>query len=147
MEVFILILFAIVVGMLLPIQAASNAGAAKYLGDVSYAALLSFVIGTALIATYILIIKPSLNTQITHVTPPNYILFGGLISVIYTMAITFLSPRLGVGNTLFIIVVGQMVAALLVDHFGIFDSIKQEITLKRLFGVSLMLAGLFLAKK
>ena len=147
MELIFLILFAVVVGMLLPIQAASNAGTSNYLGDVAYTALLSFVVGTLLITAYILVLKPSLNSEISELRPPNYILLGGIISVIYTLAITFLSPRLGVGNTLFIIVVGQMVSALLVDHFGVFDSIQHQITLKRVIGVGLMLLGLYLAKK
>lgn len=147
MEFIILVICAVVVGMLLPIQAASNAGTAKYLGDVSYAALLSFLIGTILIGAYILVLKPSLNSQLPDLSPRRYILFGGLISIVYTLAITYLSPSLGVGNTLFTIIVGQMLAALIVDHFGIFDSIKHEISLKRMFGVCLMLAGLYLAKK
>lgn len=147
MESVALIIFAVVVGMLLPIQAASNAGVSRYFGDVSYAVLISFVIGIVLTVSYILITKPSLNTNLAELSVPNYILFGGIISVIYTFAITYLSPRLGVGNTLFIIVVGQMSAALIVDHFGIFESVKHEITLKRVVGVLLMLAGLYLAKR
>ena len=133
--------------MLLPIQAATNSGASKYLGDASYAVLLSFIIGTALISTYILLKKPSLNAEITNFEFPKYIIFGGIISVIYTLAITYLSPRLGVGNTLFIIITGQMFAAILVDHFGIYESVKHEVTPKRVLGISLMLIGLYLAKK
>lgn len=147
MNVTILIIFATLVGMLLPIQAATNTGASKYFGDVSYAALLSFVIGTILISTYILITKPSLNTEITEIGFPKYIFFGGLISVVYTLAVTYLSPRLGVGNTLFIIISGQIFAAVIVDHFGIFNSIRHEVTPKRVLGISLMLIGLYLTKK
>ena len=147
MNFTILIVFAVLVGMLLPIQAATNAGASRYLGDVSYAALLSFVIGTVLISTYILLTRPSFNTGISELSFPKYIIFGGLISVIYTLAITYLSPKLGVGNTLLIIVTGQMLASVIVDHFGIYDSIKHEITPRRVLGISLMLIGLYLEKK
>ena len=147
MEIIILIIFAVLVGMLLPIQAASNAGVSRFFGDVSYAVLLSFVIGIVLVSVYILVAKPSLNSDISQLSIPKYLVFGGLISVVYTIAITYLSPRLGVGNTLFIIIVGQMIAALLVDHFGVFESVKQEITLKRVAGVTLMLIGVYLAKQ
>ena len=146
MGTIVLILLAVAVGMLLPIQAASNAGVSRYSGDVSYAVLISFIIGIVLVSSYILITKPSLNTNITHLNIPNYVLLGGLISVIYTAAITYLSPKLGVGNTLFLIVLGQMTAALLVDHFGVFESVKHEVTLKRVAGICLMLVGLLLAK-
>ena len=147
MEIIILIIFAVLVGMLLPIQAASNAGVSRFFGDVSYAVLLSFVIGIVLVSVYILVAKPSLNSDISQLSIPKYLVFGGLISVVYTIAITYLSPRLGVGNTLFIIIVGQMIAALLVDHFGVFESVKQEITLKRVAGVTLMLIGVYLARQ
>jgi len=147
MEYIALIVFAVVVGMLLPIQAASNAGVSRYFGHVSYAVLISFIIGTILVSAYILIMKPSLNSHIAELSIPKYVLLGGLISVVYTIAITYLSPRLGVGNTLFIIVFGQMAVALLVDHFGVFESIKHEITSKRVIGVLLMLIGLYLARQ
>ena len=147
MEMIVLIILATFVGMLLPIQAASNAGVARYFGDVSYAVLLSFVIGLVLVTAYILVAKPSFNSNISQLSIPKYLLLGGLISVIYTIAITYLSPKLGVGNTLFIIIVGQMIAALLVDHFGIFESVKHEITLKRISGVVLMLIGVYLVKQ
>ena len=147
MNYTLLIIFAVLVGMLLPIQAATNAGASKYFGDASYAVLLSFVIGTALISIYILITRPSFNTGVLQLGFPKYIIFGGLISVAYTLAITYLSPKLGVGNTLFIIITGQMFAAIIVDHFGIYDSIKHEVTPKRILGIFLMLIGLYLAKK
>ena len=147
MEIIVLITLATFVGMLLPIQAASNAGVARYFGDISYAVLLSFVIGLVLVTVYILVAKPSFNSDISQLSIPKYLLFGGLISVTYTIAITYLSPKLGVGNTLFIIIVGQMIAALLVDHFGVFESVKHEITFKRVSGVILMLIGVYLVKQ
>jgi len=143
----ILFIFALAVGAMLPIQAASNAAASRYFGDVSYAALLSFIVGAALIAMYILIKKPAVNDGLTYNRFPNYILLGGIISAIYTASITFLVPRLGVGNALFIIIVGQMIAALAVDHFGVFNVVKQEITTRRICGVFFMAIGLYLTKK
>jgi len=147
MEYAVLIAFTCIVGMLLPIQAAANAGVSRYFGDVAYAVLISFIVGIILVSCYILITKPTLNSNLSCSQIPSYILFGGLISVIYTAAITFLSPRLGVGNTLFVIIVGQMMAALIVDHFGVMGSLTHEIDRKRIIGVVLMIVGVFLARK
>lgn len=140
-----LMLCAALVGMLLPVQAATNAGASKYLGDVSYAALLSFIIGAIVLSIYILITKPVFNSDVVNVTFPKYILLGGLISVVYTVAITYLSPILGIGNTLFTIITGQILAAFFIDHFGICNAITHEITPTRMLGLMLMAIGLFLA--
>jgi len=147
MNFLMLAFFAAIVGVLIPIQAAANAGASKYLGDVSYAVLLSFIVGTILISVYILFMKPNISPGVLTLSFPKYILLGGCISAIYTIAITYLSPKLGVGNTLYIILVGQMFMALVVDHFGILGAMKHEFTLSRMSGVVLILIGLYLTKK
>jgi transporter family-2 protein len=147
MNLIILALIAAIVGTLIPLQAAANAGASKYLGDVSYAVLLSFIVGTIIISLYILFMKPNIANGALTLGFPKYILLGGCISAIYTIAITYLSPKLGVGNTLYIILVGQMLMALVVDHFGILGAMKHELTLSRVSGVVLILIGLYLTKK
>lgn len=147
MNIFILVIAAVVVGALIPIQSAAHAGTARYLGDVSYAVFLSFAIGLVLVSAYILIKKPAMAHGALSLDFPKYILLGGCISVIYTIAITYLSPRLGVGNTLFIIVLGQVSVSLLVDHFGIMGAVKQELTPARVLGVALILSGVYLTKK
>jgi transporter family-2 protein len=147
MNLIMLAFIAAIVGTLIPLQAAANAGASKYLGDVSYAVLLSFIVGTILISLYILFMKPNIANGALTLAFPKYILLGGCISAIYTIAITYLSPKLGVGNTLYIILVGQMLMALVVDHFGILGAMKHELTLSRVSGVVLILMGLYLTKK
>jgi len=59
--------------------------------------------------------------------------------------ITFLSPRLGVGTAIALIVTGQIFAALTIDHFGLMRSIVVSLTPTRLAGAALMIAGAFLA--
>lgn len=147
MYIWILVLIALFVGALLPIQAASNAATSRYFGDVSYATLLSFIVGAVVVVLYIAIKKPTHNDGLVINRFPPYIILGGVISAIYTAAITFLAPRLGVGNTLFAIIVGQAIAALAVDHYGLLGAIKQELTIGRVFGVFLILLGLYLTKR
>jgi transporter family-2 protein len=45
------------------------------------------------------------------------------------------------------IVLGQMVMALLIDHFGILASPKIEVTLTRVLGIALVAFGAFLVGK
>ncbi len=147
MNLLLLLLIAIVVGALIPIQSAANVSAAKYLGDISYAVLLSFVVGLILISVYIIIKRPVMSPDVLSVNFPKYILLGGCISAIYTIAITYLSPKLGVGNALFTILFGQIVVSLLVDHFGVMGVLKQEITPSKIAGMLLILTGVYLTKK
>ncbi len=72
-------------------------------------------------------------------------LHRGLIVALYVLTITFLAPRLGVGTAVALIVTGQVLDALLIDHFGLLRSLTFPLTAARLAGAVLMIAGVFLA--
>jgi transporter family-2 protein len=70
---------------------------------------------------------------------------GGLIVAFYVLTITFLAPRLGVGTAIALVVTGQVLAALAIDHFGLLRSLTFPLTMSRLLGGVLMILGVFLA--
>ncbi len=72
---------------------------------------------------------------------------GGLIVAFYVLTITFLAPRLGVGTAIALIVTGQVLAALAIDHFGLLRSLTVGLTPTRAVGGILMVIGVFLALK
>jgi transporter family-2 protein len=55
-----------------------------------------------------------------------------------------LIPRIGATSTLTALVVGQLLMALLVDHFGLLSSPRIEVNLPRIAGAMLLVAGAFL---
>jgi transporter family-2 protein len=57
------------------------------------------------------------------------------------------APRFGVGNAVFCVLLGQMLCAAVIDHYGLFGSPRSAIGLVRLSGISLMIVGLYLARK
>lgn len=70
---------------------------------------------------------------------------GGLIVAFYVFSITFLAPRLGVGTAIALVVTGQVMAALTIDHFGLMRSLTFPLTPARALGAALMVIGAFLA--
>jgi bacterial/archaeal transporter family-2 protein len=76
---------------------------------------------------------------------PWWSYLGGLIVAFYVLTITFLVPRIGVGAAIALIVTGQILAALTIDHFGLFRSLSFHLTPARALGGVLMIAGAFLA--
>ena len=46
----------------------------------------------------------------------------GLLMAFYLLSITWIAPRFGVGNAIFCVLLGQMVAAAVIDHFGLFGA-------------------------
>jgi transporter family-2 protein len=65
---------------------------------------------------------------------------GGVFGVIYIAIAVAILPRLGAATTLALILTGQMLASVVIDHFGLFGVPRHPVDLGRLFGV-LMLAG------
>ena len=143
----LLALLAVVIGALIPVQAATNAAMSRAVGSVQVASLVLFAVGLVSVAIWTLATRSPLPTLSTLRQAPSYGFLGGVIVASYVLAITFLAPRLGVGNAICFVVTGQIAAAVLIDHFGAFGAAPHAFTLHRGVGVVLMVVGLFLAKR
>jgi transporter family-2 protein len=138
---------SVIVGALIPIQAATNAAMSRAIGSVAITSLTLFAVGFVAVAGWAIAIReplPSLEA-LRHVPPYGYL--GGFIVASYVVAITFLAPRLGVGNAIRLVVTGQIVAAVAIDHFGAFGAVVQRLTMGRAIGVVLMIIGVILARR
>ena len=138
---------AVIVGALIPVQAATNAAMSRVIGSVAITSLALFAIGFVVVAAWVIVIRvplPSLET-LRHV--PVYGYCGGFIVASYVIAITFLAPRLGVGNAIRLVVTGQIAAAVMIDHVGAFGALVQRLTMGRAIGVVLMIIGVILARR
>ena len=137
---------ALCAGALIPVQAAANASLSRALDSVVYSALLLFVVGLAFTSSFIVINRVPVPSLAALTSAPAYSYIGGLIVATYVLSITYLAPRMGVGNAICFIVTGQILVAVLIDHLGLLGSNVSTLTLRRLAGVGLMIAGLFLAR-
>lgn len=144
---WLLAAFALIVGALIPIQAATNAAMSKSLGGISYASLVLFGISLIVVLAWLLITQAAVPPAAAFRAAPIYGWLGGFIVATYVLSITFLAPRLGVGNAICFIVTGQIFAAVLIDQFGLFGAPVQPLSWPRVAGIVLMVAGLFLAKR
>lgn len=147
LTVFLMSSLALIVGALIPIQAATNAAMGKVIGSSSLVALVMFATGFVFLLTLVLLTRPEWPSLSAYRTVPSYGYLGGVIVACYVLSITAIAPRLGVGNAICFIVSGQIMAAVIIDHFGLFGSAGQTFTWQRLVGVLLMIAGLFMAKR
>jgi len=144
---WLLAALALAVGALIPIQAATNAAMSKALGGISYASLVLFGISLVVVSAWILVTQATPPSVAAFREAPLYGWLGGFIVASYVLSITFLAPRLGVGNAICFIVTGQIFAAVLIDHFGLFGAQVQPLSWPRVAGIALMIVGLFLAKR
>lgn len=148
MKAWILLpVMALCAGALIPVQAVANATLSKSIDSVVYSAALLFLVGLAFIGSYILVNRAPLPSLTNFMSAPAYSYVGGVIVATYVLSITFLAPRMGVGNAICFIVTGQILVAVLIDHFGWLGATQTSLSISRGVGVILMIVGLFLARK
>jgi transporter family-2 protein len=65
----------------------------------------------------------------------------------YALSVTWAAPRIGVGNAVFFVLLGQLVAAAAIDHFALWGAMPSALTGRRLAGIVVMALGVYLARK
>lgn len=138
------LLFAFVVGALLPLQVGVNAQLREPLGHPLMAALANFVVGTVALALLLLALRVRWPGAAQLMAPPLYLWCGGLLGALYIVSTVLLGPRLGAATLLALVVAGQMLASLVFDHYGLAGFEPHPVNPWRLLGVALLIGGVTL---
>ncbi|MEO0859729.1 MAG: DMT family transporter [Pseudomonadota bacterium] len=141
-----LILAAFATGALVPLQLVFNGQLGGVTRNAFTASLIVFLIGASVLAAMVVIMRPPLPTVSSLIAAPKTVWLGGLIATAYIIAIVVITPRLGVGLTTALILVGQLCMALALDHFGAFGNPQQTLSIGRAVGLSLMIVGVVTIK-
>ena len=75
---------------------------------------------------------------------PWYMLGSGLFGLVLYLTLSQTIPKLGATSAIALVVVGQLLVGLLIDHFGLFDASVKSIDLSRIAAAILLLAGAYL---
>ncbi len=138
------IMFAAGIGI--PCLAALNANLGVRIGAPAAAAVCLFVVAflTAAIATGATGGQTALGSALAQ---PKYLFLAGVLIAFYVLSVTWIAPRFGVGNAVFFVLLGQLVAAAAIDHFGLFGARVSPLTLTRAGGIALMGIGVMLTQR
>ncbi|MEH6457956.1 MAG: DMT family transporter [Cocleimonas sp.] len=138
-------LIMFIAGIGIPIMATLNSGLGAQLKNPIAAAFVLFLL--ALVITAVLMFMNPLpsNDQIMAI-PARYYL-GGFFVAFYVLSITWIAPKIGLGNAIFLVLFGQIVAAAIIDHYGLLYLPRTLLTADRFMGIGLMAIGLYLARK
>lgn len=140
------IALALLSGALLPIQAGLNTKLGKTLESPLYASLASFLVGTIGLIIYILATRQTVSWSGVK-DAPQYIWLGGLMGAFYITVIIFVFPKLGPGLSFGLIVAGQMVVSLLLQHFDVLVAHRSPISYMQIVGVVLVVVGVIIIRK
>jgi bacterial/archaeal transporter family-2 protein len=140
--------FAVLLGIVLTTQVATNALLGKELANEYIPAAVNMAIG--LVATTILtwsLTSEWPTREILRAAPWYSWMAGGLMGTIYLTGTILLAPKLGAGELVGLVVAGQLIFSVLLDHFGWIGFVQHSASPARLAGCALMIGGVFLVSK
>lgn len=144
-QFFLLISFA--GGLAIPYQAAINGLLSKYLHHPLQASAVNFVGGAVFIALLLLYLQPALPAMDNVRKIPWYLFCGGILGAFFVTAALIAVPRIGGTTFLAAMFTGQMVGAVIMDHYGLLNVSAHPVSLTRIAGIGLLAAGMYLVHR
>lgn len=127
-------------GLGIPVLAALNARLGIAIGSPSAAAVILFLVAslTALAAMAV-----TGGTGALRALPgqPAHLFLAGALIAFYVLSITYIAPSFGVGNAVFFVLLGQLISAAAIDHFGLFGAAVTPLSGLRAAGIAVMATG------
>jgi transporter family-2 protein len=139
------IALAFVAGSLLPLQGAFNARLGASGSSLMHASIISFIVGTLAVAAYVCVTRPTVSWA-GFLDAPWYAWIGGVCGAFSLTAIILTFPRLGPGLAFGLLIAGQLVVSILLEHFNVFVAEPHPISILRLLGLLLVLGGVALIR-
>ena len=138
-------LIMLLAGIGIPVLAAMNAALGTRIGNPAAAATVLFLV--ALVASAIAFAVMGGHGLDRVVTAPKHLFLGGVLVAFYVLSITYIAPHFGVGNAVFFVLLGQLISAAAIDHFGLFGAQVTALSGARMGGIALMAAGVWLTQQ
>ncbi len=146
MQYFYLIL-AFLCGAVYPIQGSLNGKLLTQVGHPIITAIVSFIVGLIGLLAFGIANKIPWSQFSAIRTAPWYTLLGGLLGAFYISTVVIILPRLGMVLTFSLIIAGQIVLSIIIDHFGLLGNAVKEISLGKTAGIILLIVAIFIIRK
>lgn len=145
-EVYYLIAF--IAGSGIAVQSGANAQLRLLVNNPLITALISFLVGTVVL---VLLVLTTASKQLPSVQVLAHISWwkwlGGIMGAFYISSVIITAPKIGAANTLGFVMAGQLLFAVLFDHFGWLGFQAHTVSPMRILGVALLLLGIYLIQK
>lgn len=141
------IILAVVAGAVLPVQAGLNVQLGKSVHQPIFAAFASFLVGSLGLLIYLAFLKFDFGSIAQARTVSPVVWIAGLLGAFYVAAVIILAPKLGTALTFSLVVAGQMVISLILDHYGLLGLPVKQINWPRFLGVVFLIIGVLLIRR
>lgn len=147
MSWLLLLPIALAAGMAAPTQFAINTQLRDVVGGPVLAAALSFLVGTVALFATTAVLRRSVPELGPIASAPWWLWTGGLLGAFFVCASIILTPRLGAATTVSVFLTGQVVASIVIDHFGLLGVPVQSASLPRIGGALLIVVGVVIVQR
>ncbi|MAM25103.1 MAG: hypothetical protein CML55_06930 [Rhodobacteraceae bacterium] len=138
-------LIMLAAGIGIPLLAALNAALGRTIGSPAAAATVLFVIAFSVSLLLALVTGPQAFARMA--TAPRHLFLAGFLVAFYVLSITYIAPHFGVGNAIFFVLLGQLISAAAIDHYGLFGAQVAPLGWARMTGIALMAAGVWMTQQ
>ncbi len=139
------IVIMLAAGIGIPVLAALNAALGRFIGSPAVAAAVLFVVAFLCAATVALLHNPQAASKLA--AAPKHLFLAGTLVAFYVLSITWIAPTMGLGNAVFFVLLGQLISAAAIDHFGLVGAQVSALSGTRAAGIALMALGVFVTQK
>ncbi len=140
--------FALACGVILTTQIGNNTQLAKCLHNSYIPAAVNMAVGVIVTLLVLLVAhKPWPSAELVRGAPWWSWLAGGVLGTAYLTGNILLAPKLGAAALVGFIVTGQLLSAVVADHYAWLGFEQHTASIWRIAGCLLMAAGVFLIAK
>ncbi|MGK8208936.1 DMT family transporter [Burkholderia cenocepacia] len=143
----LLSILTIVAGVSLMTQQVLNANLRGALNSAAWSGFASYALGLACMAVLALALRDPLPSSALAARIPWWAFSGGLFGAIFIVLAIFTIPKLGAASFLVLVVTGQILASMTIDHFGWFGLVQRPVDVSRLVGIALLIGGCVLIRR
>lgn len=141
------VLLAMLAGVATAYQPGINAKFGQYSGAPIWGGVINFGVGLLIVLAVAAFIKPPLPDPARLAQGPWWMWAGGFCGAFFVSLALVLVPAMGTANYLTAMIAGQLIASLVIDHFGHLHLTVREVTPARLAGIALVVLGVVLVRK
>ena len=142
-----LIFSTIAAGASVIIQQALNAYLRSAIGSAAWSGVVSYFVGLISIAAFAIVLREPLPSAAVIAGSPWWAWSGGVFGAVFITLAILLIPQLGAATFIALLVTGQMLTSLVLDHFGWLGLEQRSVDLPRLIGVGLLITGVVLIRR
>jgi len=145
-QIIFLYALALGAGVSVATQQVLNGSLRESLGAPAWAGLVSYAGGLLTMIVAVIAFSEPVPSLRVMASVPWWAWSGGLFGGIFILLAILLLPSLGAATLFALVIAGQVLAAITLDHFGVLGLAPHPISTARLAGAVLLIAGVVLMR-